>query len=226
MAALGESCMKVFLIVLLIVAVLFLNAGSSRNRPKNMTPIGPPEGIRYSNDPMVGGLISEGLLFGGGPYNDITGGASTANLVLLKGDKVLMGQLKEHGNKLQLPSGFVEGDDDMELTALKGASGMTGWDLEAAYYGKGIANTNLFKDTPETKRANVIIQLPANAKSDYNKYAQNEELDPTFSKDPSRTKWIPIKEVLDNSTVPSDSGACVDVPFYIKRGLKEVMESK
>uniref|UniRef100_A0A6C0LK61 Nudix hydrolase domain-containing protein n=1 Tax=viral metagenome TaxID=1070528 RepID=A0A6C0LK61_9ZZZZ len=226
MVALGETCMKVFLIVLLIVAVLFLNAGSSRNRPKNMTPIGPPEGIRYSNDPMLGGLISEGLLFGGGPYNDITGGDSTANLVLTKGDDILIGQLSKHGNKLQLPSGFRQGDEDMELTALRGASAMTGWDLEAAYYGKGIANTNLFKDTPETKRANVIIRLPKNAKIDYNKHEQNEELDPTFSKDSSRTKWVPIKELLNNSTVPSDSGACVDVPFYIKRGLKEVMESK
>ena len=163
-----------------------------------------------------------------GGNEDILGGASTANLVLLKKDsgkeyKVLIGQLKEHGNRLQLPGGFVSGEEDMEKTALRGASEMTGEDYMTEYYGKGIAKTSLFKDTPETKRANVIIVMSKEPK--LNKYEQNEELDPSFTKDSSRTKWIPTKDIIDNSSIKSDNGDCITVPFYLKRTISETIKS-
>ena len=150
---------------------------------------GGSEGIYYGGDP------ADAEVFGGDLESEIYGGASTSNLVLLKkqnGDyKVLLGRLKEHGNKLQLPGGFVEGDEDMEMAALRGASGMTGEDYVTAYYGKGAAKTALYKDTLDTKRANVVIIVDKDPK--LNKFEQNNELDPCFSKDKTRTVWVSAK---------------------------------
>lgn len=159
----------------------------------------------------------------GGDIDSFYGGASTANLVLIKkngnGPKVWIGQLKEHGNKLQCPGGFVQSDEDMEHCALRGASEMCGKDLVAAYYGKGLCKTSLYKDTPETKRGNVILIISKEEK--YNKYDQNEELDSSFSKDSSRLKWIPIKDIIENDSISSDNGECVGIPFYLKRTIQE-----
>ena len=163
----------------------------------------------------------------GGDIDSFYGGASTANLVLIKkngnGHKVWIGQLKEHGNKLQCPGGFVQEGEDMEHCALRGASEMCGKDLVAAYYGKGLCKTSLYKDTPETKRGNVILIISKEEK--YNKYDQNEELDASFSKDSSRLKWVPIKDILENDSISSDNGECVGIPFYLKRTMQEVSKT-
>ena len=177
--------------------------------------------------PFTGG--SEGIYFGGGndPEAIFYGGASTANLVLLKkhgGEyKVAIGRLKEHGNRLQLPSGFVETDEDMEHAALRGASGMMGEDLLSSYYGKGKAKTTLYKDTPETKRGNVVIVLDKDEK--YNNYEQNNELDPTFSKSDNRIKWISTKDIVKNNSIKGDNGDCVTIPFYLERTIKETVKN-
>ena len=103
-------------------------------------------GGHFSADTIYELPTDQVTAFGGDAESLIYGGASTSNLLLLRKSnggeyKVLLGQLNKHGNNLQLPGGFVDGEEDMEKAALRGASGMTGQDFVSAYYGKGMAKT-------------------------------------------------------------------------------------
>lgn len=167
--------------------------------------------------------------FGGGD-EPFYGGASTSNLVLLKKDskgkdyEVLIGQLAEHGKKLQLPGGFVEEGEDMEKTALRGASAMTGEDYLKEYYGKGAAKTSLYKKDKGSERANVVLLIDKEKK--LGAYEQNNELDEGFSSSKSRTKWVPVTEIQSSKALTRDlDNENVAIPFYLKRAVKESVDN-
>ena len=82
---------------------------------------------------------------------------------------------------------------------------------------------HLYKDTPETKRANVVLVVDKEPK--LNDYEQNDELDPGFSKDKTRTKWVSVKDIQSASTIKSDKNGCVKIPFYIKRSIGEAIKN-
>ena len=212
----GNKTLNVFLIIVLLVLaflIVFNVKNNSRNRPEQLKLRCPPESL----------ILNKGGMYDSNVWG---GGSSTSNMILLKKKgssyEVLLGQLKEHGNRLQFPGGFKQdGDENLEQTALRGASEMTGLDFLSPFYGKGIANLNIFKDTPDTQRANCFIILNKDVKFEAYKNTANEELDSSFTKCPSRVKWVPMKDIISNPTIKSDNGNDIAVPFYIKRALSE-----
>lgn len=209
MLSLVDTIRFVLLVIAIVIAIMTCFTSTSS------------KGGRYN---FAGGNAT---YFGGG--EPFYGGASTSNLVLLKKSgkdyDVLIGQLSQHGNKLQLPGGFVEEGEDMEKTALRGASAMTGEDYLKEYYGKGLAKTSLYKKDKGSERANVVLLIDKEKKLGAYK-EQNDELDEGFSSSKSRTKWVSVKDIESKKALTRDSdGENVAIPFYLKRAIKESVDN-